>query len=209
MPAPNTGSRPWAFGRALLADAARSAHRLNAPKYNPPRTWTPKGTIGHGGAITCIYPDQTPGGYQIFARTPMPIWDREQRLAAFKDSLALFRAGDRVRFVPIDRAEWDEIDAKVTRARTGIRTWTTRNSSIGRYRAWLAEIAPVPESRLFEVMTPGLETSVRISRPHRLLGAGISRRPVRSTSGRSALPTCSSATTAMPRRSSASSSDRR
>ena len=45
-------------------------HRLNAPKYNPPRTWTPKGTIGHGGAITCIYPDQTPGGYQIFARTP-------------------------------------------------------------------------------------------------------------------------------------------
>ena len=33
-------------------------HRLNAPKYNPPRTWTPKGTIGHGGAITCIYPDQ-------------------------------------------------------------------------------------------------------------------------------------------------------
>jgi urea carboxylase len=62
--------------------------RLTAPKYNAPRTWTPKGTIGPGGAITCIYHDETPGGYQIFARTPMPIWDQEQRLTAFKTSLA-------------------------------------------------------------------------------------------------------------------------
>ena len=117
-------------------------HRLNAPKYNPPRTWTPKGTIGHGGAITCIYPDQTPGGYQIFARTPMPIWDREQRLAAFKDSLALFKAGDRVRFVPIDRAEWDEIDAKVSEGTYRHPNVDYQKFSISRYRAWLAEIAP-------------------------------------------------------------------
>ena len=74
---------------------------LTAPKYNPPRTWTPKGTIGLGGAITCIYPDQTPGGYQIFARTPMPIWDRRQRLAAFKDSLALFRPSEVPRALPV------------------------------------------------------------------------------------------------------------
>ena len=117
-------------------------HRLIAPKYNPPRTWTPKGTIGHGGAITCIYPDQTPGGYQIFARTPMPIWDREQRLAAFKDSLALFKAGDRVRFVPIDREEWDEIDAKVSEGTYRHPNVDYQKFSIGRYRAWLAEIAP-------------------------------------------------------------------
>ena len=138
-------------------------HRLNAPKYNPPRTWTPKGTIGHGGAITCIYPDQTPGGYQIFARTPMPIWDREQRLAAFKDSLALFKAGDRVRFVPIDRAEWDEIDAKVSEGTYRHPNVDYQKFSISRYRAWLAEIAPASgeKARLFEVMTPGLETSVQ------------------------------------------------
>jgi urea carboxylase len=28
--------------------------RLTAPKYNPPRGWTPKGTIGVGGGLTCI-----------------------------------------------------------------------------------------------------------------------------------------------------------
>jgi len=87
--------------------------RLIAPKYNPPRTWTPKGTIGLGGAISCIYPDRTPGGYQNFARTPMPSWDRMQRLKAFRDNPALLKPGDRVRFIPIDREEYDDVAARV------------------------------------------------------------------------------------------------
>lgn len=116
--------------------------RLTAPKYNPPRTWTPKGTIGLGGAITCIYPDQTPGGYQIFARTPMPIWDRRQRLAAFKDSLALFRPSDRVRFVPISREEYDYIEREVEEGtykhpEVGYQRFSSRL-----YRQWLAGIDP-------------------------------------------------------------------
>ena len=44
--------------------------RLTAPKYDPPRTWTYKGTIGIGGSLCSIYPDRTPGGYQMIARTP-------------------------------------------------------------------------------------------------------------------------------------------
>jgi allophanate hydrolase subunit 1 len=111
--------------------------RLVAPKYNPPRTWTPKGTIGHGGAITCIYPDQTPGGYQIFARTPMPIWDRDQRLAAFKESLALFRPGDRVRFQPVDREEYDYIDAKVRDGSFKHNVVEYQRFSIRNYHRWL------------------------------------------------------------------------
>ena len=46
--------------------------KLTAPKYNPPRTWTPKGTVGMGGSSTAIYPDRLPGGYQIFGRTLYP-----------------------------------------------------------------------------------------------------------------------------------------
>ncbi len=41
--------------------------RMTAPKYNPPRTHTPQGAIGLGGAANSIYPVATPGGYQIFA----------------------------------------------------------------------------------------------------------------------------------------------
>jgi allophanate hydrolase subunit 1 len=111
--------------------------RLTAPKYNPPRTWTPKGTIGLGGAISCIYPDQTPGGYQIFARTPMPIWDRLQRLKAFKESLALFRPGDRVRFVPIERDEYDYIAAQVEDGSYEHAFVDYQRFSIKAYHAWL------------------------------------------------------------------------
>ena len=117
------------------------AHTLIAPKYDPPRTWTPKGTIGIGGGITCIYPDRTPGGYQIFGRTPMPIWDRTQRLAAFKHDLALFRAGDRVRFIPIDREEWDHIEAQVEDGSYRHPVVGYGKFSLGRYRASLASSA--------------------------------------------------------------------
>jgi KipI family sensor histidine kinase inhibitor len=115
-------------------------HRLVAPKYNPPRTWTPRGTIGIGGALTCIYPDRTPGGYQIFARTPMPSWDRHQRLPAFRDSMALFRAGDRVRFIPIDLPEYETIDAEVTAGTYRHPNVDYQKFSLGDYRAWLRQI---------------------------------------------------------------------
>ncbi|WP_233836908.1 5-oxoprolinase subunit B family protein [Paraburkholderia sp. ZP32-5] len=114
--------------------------RIHAPKYNPPRGWTPRGTIGLGGGLTCIYPDRTPGGYQIFARTPMPSWDKDQRLAAFKDSLALFRPGDRVRFTPVDREEYDYLDARVNDGTYQHPSVDYQMFSVTRYRDWLREI---------------------------------------------------------------------
>lgn len=113
---------------------------LTAPKYDPPRTWTPKGAIGLGGALTCIYPDQTPGGYQIFARTPMPTWDLHQRLPAFRESPALFKPGDRVRFVPIDREEYDHIDRQVQEG-TYLHPYVDyQQFSIRNYHAWLKSL---------------------------------------------------------------------
>jgi urea carboxylase len=87
--------------------------RLIAPKYDPPRTQTPKGAVGLGGALTCIYPDETPGGYQLIGHTPAPTYDGAQRLPDFTNSLALFRAGDRVRFKPVEIDECRDIEARV------------------------------------------------------------------------------------------------
>lgn len=115
-------------------------HYLVVPKYNPPRTWTPKGTIGIGGAVTCIYPDCTPGGYQIFARTPMPTWDSQQRLPAFKDSLALFKPGDRVRFVPIEREEYDYIASQVEAGAYEHSYVDYQKFSIRNYHAWVESL---------------------------------------------------------------------
>ncbi len=117
--------------------------RLVAPKYNPPRSWTPKGAVGIGGAITCIYPDRTPGGYQLVGRTPMPIWDREQKLRAFRETLALFKPGDRVRFVPIDQEEYDHIEASVADGTYDHPMVDYQKFSIRKYRAWLDTLEDV------------------------------------------------------------------
>jgi urea carboxylase len=90
---------------------------IAAPKYNPARTWTPERAIGFGGACTSIYSVDSPGGYQLLGRTPIPIWDPDSRLPEFGGSPALLRTGDRVKFVPIGRQEYDEIDTLVAEGR--------------------------------------------------------------------------------------------
>lgn len=116
--------------------------RLSAPKYNPARTWTPEGTIGMGGTSTAIYPVATPGGYQIFARTPVPIWDPAQRFATFRDSIVLFRAGDRVKFVPIEREEFDWVEAKVKDGSYVYNVVEYQKFSVKQYKRWCDSIAP-------------------------------------------------------------------
>jgi len=115
---------------------------ITAPKYNPPRTWTPQGTIGMGGASTAIYPVATPGGYQIFARTPVPIWDTERRFPEFSDSICLFRAGDRVKFVPITVEEFAAYEAQVKEGRYVYTVNAYQRFSVRNYKRWLSTIDP-------------------------------------------------------------------
>ncbi len=115
---------------------------LTAPKYNPPRTWTPQGTIGMGGASTAIYPVATPGGYQIFARTPVPIWDPNQRFPEFHDSICLFRAGDRVKFVPVTVEEFEFYEAQVKEGTYVYNVNEYQRFSVRNYKKWLAHLRP-------------------------------------------------------------------
>jgi urea carboxylase len=110
---------------------------ITAPKYNPPRTWTPQGTVGMGGASTAIYPVATPGGYQIFGRTPVPIWDTEKRFPVFHDSIVLFRAGDRVKFVPIGKEEFEFIETKVKERTYIYNVVEYQKFSVRNYKAWV------------------------------------------------------------------------
>ena len=90
-----------------------------------------------GGASTAIYPVATPGGYQIFARTPVPIWDPQRRFPVFHDSIVLFRAGDRVRFVPVGREEFDWVDAKVSEGRYVYNVVEYQKFSVKQYKTWI------------------------------------------------------------------------
>ncbi len=113
---------------------------LTAPKYNPPRTWTPKGTVGMGGASTAIYPEHLPGGYQIFARTPVPIWDTNKRFPVFERSICLFQPGDRVRFVPCSVEEFNEAERQVEEGTYQYNLVEYQKFSVAQYKRWVESL---------------------------------------------------------------------
>ncbi|MFE0752349.1 allophanate hydrolase subunit 1 [Inquilinus sp. NPDC058860] len=114
--------------------------KLTAPKYNPPRTWTPKGTVGMGGASTAIYPERLPGGYQIFGRIPVPIWDPEQRFDVFAESICLFRPGDRVKFVPCTVEEFEEAERRVADGSYVYNVVEYQKFSVRQYKRWVGSL---------------------------------------------------------------------
>jgi KipI family sensor histidine kinase inhibitor len=113
---------------------------ITCPKYNPPRTWTPQGTVGMGGSASAIYPVATPGGYQLFGRTPVPIWDYERRFAAFGDSIVLFRPGDRIKFVPVGKDAYLDVEARVKDASYIHNIVGYQKFAVKNYKTWVGTL---------------------------------------------------------------------
>jgi inhibitor of KinA len=80
---------------------------LVIPRLDTPRTSTPPGSVAIGGTQSCIYSVDSPGGFWVLGRTPVPIYDRRC------DQPILLRPGDRLRFRAIDRDEFDHVAAAV------------------------------------------------------------------------------------------------
>jgi len=114
--------------------------KLTVPKYNPPRTWTPKGTVGMGGASTSIYPDRLPGGYQIFGIIPVPIWDTKKSFPVFENNICLFQPGDRVKFIPTTYEEFDHVSKKVEDGTYDYNIIEYQKFSVKNYKKWLTTI---------------------------------------------------------------------
>ncbi len=83
-------------------------YRLIVPKYNPARMFTPEGAVGIGGAFICIYPMESPGGYQLVGRT-IPIWNTEQNMPGFCEAPWLLRLFDRIQFEQVSEDELEAI----------------------------------------------------------------------------------------------------
>jgi KipI family sensor histidine kinase inhibitor len=77
--------------------------QLAMPRRATPRTKVPAGSVGIADRQTGIYPTATPGGWQIVGRTPISLY-RKTRTNTF-----LLKPGDRVRFKPIMRDEFDQL----------------------------------------------------------------------------------------------------
>lgn len=67
---------------------------IAAPRRAEPRLRVPAGSVGIGGRQTGIYPQATPGGWQIIGRTPLAMFDPAL------NPPTLLLPGDQVRFVP-------------------------------------------------------------------------------------------------------------
>ena len=78
--------------------------RIVVPKYNPARMFTPEGAVGIGGSYICIYPMESPGGYQLVGRT-LPIWNTFQSTEAFAATPWLLETFDRIEFNLVDERE--------------------------------------------------------------------------------------------------------
>lgn len=79
--------------------------RIATPRLSSPRTLIPAGSVGIAGEQTGTYPSDSPGGWQIIGRTPVTMYDMSKAQAA------LLKAGDYVRYVPIDESEFQRIKA--------------------------------------------------------------------------------------------------
>lgn len=78
------------FGYLVGGDTA-----LHVPRRKTPRTRIPAGSVGLAGAFTGVYPQISPGGWQIIGTTPVKMWDIERSPPAY------FQPGYRVRFIDL------------------------------------------------------------------------------------------------------------
>lgn len=73
---------------------------LRLPRLAAPRLRLPAGSVAIADALSGIYPMESPGGWRLIGRTPLPIYDPHEA------DPVLFRPGDRVRFAPISTASF-------------------------------------------------------------------------------------------------------
>lgn len=81
--------------------------QLEISRKGTPRLEVPKGAVAIGGAQTGIYPQKSPGGWQIIGQTPLSLFNVEQ------DPPSPFQPGDGIIFQSINKDRFEEIRAEI------------------------------------------------------------------------------------------------
>ncbi len=74
---------------------------LELPRRSQPRARVAKGAVGLAGKQTGIYPQESPGGWNIIGNCPVPMFYPKKNEPCF------ISVGDKVQFYQIERAEYD------------------------------------------------------------------------------------------------------
>lgn len=90
-------------GMAYLGDVPEV---LRLPRRSSPRLKVPAGSLAIATLMSCVYPLETPAGWHLIGRSPVPFLQRHPRPAA------LLAPGDTVSFTPVSLREYEELLAK-------------------------------------------------------------------------------------------------
>jgi inhibitor of KinA len=71
-------------------------------RLETPRTRIPAGSLAIAGAMSCVFPMQTPCGWHVIGRCPIALWDKAS-------ASALLAPGDKVLFVPVSMREYERL----------------------------------------------------------------------------------------------------
>lgn len=80
---------------------------LHTPRKEEPRLRVPKGSVAIGGEQTGIYPQQSPGGWNILGNTPINLFDKS------KDTPCFAKPGDKVKFFQVSEDQYKLIEKEV------------------------------------------------------------------------------------------------
>ncbi len=123
---------------------------LDVPRRSTPRTRIPAGAVALAGTFSGVYPQASPGGWQIIGTTPLAMWDMD------RDPPALLQPGWRVRFVDIATKDIAQ-GAGETRAADA-----------------KASETPAPSGPALQVLATGLQTLFQDLGRHGQAGQGVS-----------------------------------
>ena len=87
----------FAPGFAFLASVDK---QIAMPRLSSPRKSVPKGSVAIADTQTAVYPQQSPGGWNIIGRTAMELFDKNL------EKLSPLSVGHKVKFNPISKEEF-------------------------------------------------------------------------------------------------------
>jgi KipI family sensor histidine kinase inhibitor len=90
-------------GMAYLGDVPEL---LRLPRRSSPRLKVPAGSLAIATLMSCVYPLETPAGWHLIGRSPVPFLQRRPRPSA------LLAPGDEVSFIPVSLREYEDLLAK-------------------------------------------------------------------------------------------------
>jgi KipI family sensor histidine kinase inhibitor len=83
--------------------------RIACPRLKTPRTRVPAGSVGIAESQTGVYPNASPGGWQLIGRTPVRLFDPAQAPPS------VLQPGHFVRFAAVPPDQFAAIEAQVAK----------------------------------------------------------------------------------------------